>query len=241
MFTSILVKYCASALLGFIGSYIVRFYHVTVPIKKLWNIKDPNDLIICTACSTNTDTGEYVRPATGVGQVRALGYALESLGKAYNVQIQNILLSDDQVQKQIEKDFLILGGPKNNIITRRFLDKLRNVSLVADQEGGAISWLVPGEEKTFEGEKAGKTIVKDYGLIVRAKNPFSSAKNPTTICLFCGCHTYGTIAASKYFTQIYAKEMNFISKKSDNIAFLVECDVVDGFPVAINLLNQHEF
>lgn len=82
------------------------------PVKKLWRISHPQELIICTATSTKTNTGKYLRPATGIGQVRALGHAVESLSKAYNIKIDNILFSDDQVQKKIEKDIIILGGPK---------------------------------------------------------------------------------------------------------------------------------
>ena len=82
-------------------SKLLRLLKDIRPVKKLWKIKDFKKLIIVASnFLTKTDTGEYFRPATGIGQVRALGYSIESLSKAYDVRIQNILLSDDHVQKQ---------------------------------------------------------------------------------------------------------------------------------------------
>ena len=244
MGTDLLINLLASFIwfvIGYAFYHFSRFQRVIKPTTRLWNIKDYKNLIICAATSTKTDTGHYVRPATGIGQLRALGYAVESLSKAYDLKIQNILLSDDQVQKQIEKDIIILGGPKNNIIARLFLDKLRTIKEVADQDGNTIKWILPNEEKEFNGSRKNKEVVKDYGLIIRTKNPFTSAQNRTSVCLFTGCHTYGTIAAAKYFTNFYIKKAGIFSKLKENIFLLVECDVVDGFPVAIKLIKEHEF
>ena len=84
-------------------------------------------------------------------------------------------------------------------------------------------------------------VVKDYGLIIRGKNQFCNKSEKSTFCLFTGCHTYGTIAAAKYFTEEYIKEITIFTKKKDNIIFLVECDIIDGFPVAIQIIKRYEF
>lgn len=228
-------------IIGYVFSRLLRFFNEIRPVKKLWAIKDPKNLIIVASTSTRTDTGEYERPATGIGQLRALGYTVESLSKAYDVRIKNILLSDDQVQKQIEKDVIILGGPKNNIIAKMYLNKILEQHLIANQTIKNIVWHGENGIKEYCGVKTDRKVVKDYGLIVRTKNPFSSESRKSSICIFTGCHTFGTIAAAKYFTNYYIKEIKPFSKIKNNLFLLVECDVIDGFPVAIKLIERNEF
>jgi hypothetical protein len=66
--------------LGALLAYIVFYFQVRHPRRRLWHLHDPGDLVICAANSTTTDTGVYQRPATGIGQVRAIALAIESLG-----------------------------------------------------------------------------------------------------------------------------------------------------------------
>lgn len=244
MITDFIVNIIASFaffLLGNITFYFYRLFSVIEPIKRLWNISDSKSLIICAATSTKTDTGKYVRPATGIGQVRALGYSIESLSKAYNVKIQNILFSDDQVQKQIENDIIILGGPKNNDIARLFLDKLKDIRTVVYQENNTIYWNVRNEEREFNAIEKNQKVIKDYGLIIRGINQFSNQPKKSSFCLFTGCHTYGTIAAAKYFTEEYVRKFSWFSKNKENLILLVECDIIDGFPVGIQIIKEYEF
>lgn len=244
MIDNLLINIAASLFIfigGSISSYLYRLWKNTKPVKKLWKIHDPQNLIICAATSVNTDTGKYKRPATGIGQLRALGYTVESLSKAYDVHIHNILLSTDQVQRQIEKDIIILGGPKNNEITRMFLNKLPLSKNVVTQIENTIHWKVQYEENEFNASEENQKVTKDYGLILRGKNPFACTATPTTFCLFTGCHTYGTIAAAKYFTEEYVKQYKGFSNGPQNIAILVECDIMDGFPVGVSKIKEYEF
>ena len=218
-------------ILGTLFIYLSKLVVTIRPTKKLWNIKSPQNLIICAATSTKTDTGEYYRPATGIGQLRALAYCIESLSKVYDLKIQNILLSVDQIQKQIENDVIILGGPKNNEITKLFLNKISAMKLI-NQDGSIIKWMVNDRHEEYQGKTSNNDVIKDYGLIVRMKNPFDTQKR-STICLFSGSHTYGTIAAAKYFSYEYIKKMKFYKRKYENIVMVVECDVINGYPVIL--------
>lgn len=226
-------------LIGSLFLYFLKLIVIIKPIKRLWNIKSPKNLIICAATSTETDTGKYTRPATGIGQLRALAYCVESLSKAYDIQIRNILLSVDQIQDQIENDIILLGGPKNNEKTKLFLDKISSMKIV-DQDKNTIKWMANDIYVEYEGQAIDNIVKKDYGLIVRMKNPFDS-KEKSTICLFSGSHTYGTIAAAKYFSSYYIKQMKFFNRENKNIAMIVGCDVQDGYPVNIKLEKKYEF
>jgi len=244
MITDFFVALIASVaffILGNITYYFYRKFKIIKPIEKLWKISDPKNLIICAATSTKTDTGKYLRPATGIGQIRALGYSIESLSKAYDIRIQNILLSEDQVQKQITNDIIILGGPKNNIIAQLFLDKFFQIKEIVEQKGNTIYWKIRNEEKEFNAIEVDQKVIKDYGLIIRGQNQFSNSFKRTSFCLFTGCHTYGTIAAAKYFTEDYVSTLTLFSKSKNNIVLLVECDIVDGFPVGVQIIKKYEF
>ncbi len=64
----------------------------------------------------------------------------------------------------------------------------------------------------YEGHAINRNVVMDYGLIVRASNPFTSRDR--TAILFAGSHTYGTIAAAKFFTEDLHK---YLRKLTSNI------------------------
>lgn len=226
-------------ILGIISVKLSNFYLLENPIKRLWKIKDHKKLIICASTSTKTDTGEYYRPATGIGQLRSLGQIVESLGKAYDIKIQNILLSIDQIQSQIESDIILLGGPKNNEITKLFLDKIEPLKIVY-QENSTIYWKNNEIDIEYSGIIKDKKVVKDYGIAIRMRNPFDSRKQ-TYISLFSGCHTYGTIASAQYFTEHFVKKTKGIKRVKENVFILVECDVIDGFPIDIKIKELYEF
>ena len=122
-----------------------------------------------------------------------------------------------------------------------FLEKIYEINNIATQNVNTIKWFENGEEKEYNGVKKDKKVVKDYGLIIKTRNPFSSEKDKTSICLFTGCHTYGTIAAAKYYTNYHIKTIKTFSKEIENLFLLVECDVLDGFPVGIKLIKSYEF
>lgn len=242
MFENILLNIISSiifVLLGFLINRISTIYFVIKPTKRLWRIKNSKELLLCIATSTQIDTGEYYKPATGIGQVRAIGVVIESLSKAYSIKIRNILLSIDQVQNQIEKDIIIFGGPKNNSISKLLLEKIRHLNIVTQDES-SIDWLLQHPKQSFSGISVKNIVTKDFGLAIRMKNPFDT-RGQTYITLFSGCHTYGIIAVSQYFTKYLKNEYKGLKKSVDNIFLIVACDVIDGFPVGIKLVKKHEF
>src|ERR1700758_1524059 len=108
---SILVSMLSNAIwlpIGVLLTYVEFWIQVRLPGRKLWQLKDPTHLVVCAANSTTTNTGVYQRPATGVGQLRALVLATRSLNRTYRSQIdiQNILLSNEPLQERIEHDLL---------------------------------------------------------------------------------------------------------------------------------------
>ena len=223
------------ASLGAAGIWLMRFLGNVKPTQRLWRLKDSSKMIICAATSTRTHTGDYIRPATGIGQLRALIYVVRSLKKGYRViHSNNVLLSDDSLEARIENDIILLGGPKNNEITRIFLDKFQSQSIV-EQCMSVIIWR-PGindEERHFEPVSKDGEITRDFGFFLRADNPYSS--DGTQVCLLSGGHTYGTIAAARYFTESTVNKRHLLKSIGPVVAGVVSCDVINGYPVNLKL------
>lgn len=213
---------------GAISAY--RFFFQVLPTKRLWQLRDPSKAVICISTSSVVDTGKYNRPTVGIGQVRGLTIISSSLSRSYNIQVKNILLSEDQVLDRIENDVILVGGPEHNRLTRRFLDRLSGSGLaIADQVDNVIYWKKTPEEEVFTPVTIDQRVERDYGLIIRMANPFASSD--TTVCLFSGTHTYGTIAAARFFTETLQREQIGIKPPRRNLAIVISCDVVDGWPV----------
>lgn len=227
-------------LFGVTGLWMSKKIVIVMPLKKIWRIRSPKELVICIATSTKTDTGEYFRPATGVGQARSLAIVYASLSKAYkNIQVKNILLSIDPIQNQIEHDLILLGGPKNNDFSRILLKKIEQLKIV-NQNESTIYWLHNNSQDSYIGTTNDKRVTTDYGLIIRMENPFVTHSAKPSIILLSGSHTYGTIAAAKYFTENLVKEHLLLSSTKKNLFIIVECDVFDGYPVGIKEIKRHE-
>ncbi len=233
--------------IGVLLAYLGFWIQVRFPNRTLWQLKDPSHLVVCAANSTTTNTGAYHRPATGVGQLRALVLATRSLTRAYRRQldIQNILLSNEPLQERIENDLLILGGSQNNEVAAKFLDLLngeqpaRIIGRMMIWRTNYVSnrWVDQGALE-YEGHAINRKVVMDYGLIIRSYNPFTS-RNRTAV-LFAGSHTYGTIAAAKFFTEDLHKHLRKLTRNGrKNLVVLVSSHIVNGYPTKMNIERSY--
>ena len=235
--------------IGALLAYTGFFIQVRLPNRKLWRLKDPSRLVVCAAASTATNTGAYRRPATGIGQLRALAVATHSLYRAYHkqVDIQNILLSNEQLHDHFERDMLLLGGPKNNRVAAKFLELLHdeqparvidNLILWSTNRVGG-QWVDQGAIE-YEGHTLNRKVVLDYGLIVRAYNPFTTRNR--TIVLFSGSHTYGTVAAAKFFTEEIQKHLRKLTRdRRKNFVVLISSHIVDGYPTKMKVERSYSW
>lgn len=233
--------------IGVLLTYLWFLVRVQLPKKKLWQVKDPSNLVVCAATSTTTNTGVYHRPATGIGQVRALTLATRSLNQAYSKQlnIQNILLSVEPLQERIEHDLLILGGPKNNQIAAQFLHMIAEEQPVIVIDSMIIwrvnrsghQWIDQGAIE-YEGTAVNRKIVLDYGLIVHAKSPFTSRDR--TVVLFFGSHTFGVVAAAKFFTDdMHKYRRKLLRNGRKNFVVLVSAHIIDGYPTKMKVERSY--
>ena len=211
IYNSVLINLLSNLIwlpVGVPGTAVVYFISVRLPHRRLWRIADPASLTICASNSTSTNTGVYSRPSTGIGQVRALALTLNSLHSAYHkkIDMKHILLSTDHVQDRMENNLLILGGPKTNRVAAALMNAIQDEQPVV-QVKTVIYWRVRQRNGQwvddgvleYDGHAVNRKITQDYGLIVRMQSPFTSRSR--TVIFFSGSHTYGTVAAAKYFTE----------------------------------------
>jgi len=230
------------AVIVFILISFQKLFFTIIPNRRLWNIKNIQNVSVVASASMEEDTGQYIRKATGVGQLRALAAVINSLNLAYkNMNINDILLSSEHLGTRIEEDLILLGGPKNNKVTRKCMDRLLEIRKVIDQERDIITWYpqtenkIPSEPKMYQAITKDKKVIQDYGVIIRVQNPFSITGSQ--LCIFSGGHTHGTIAAAQYFTQSLKKNI-FRKNIPPNYICLVKCDIIDDEPCNIQLVNQ---
>lgn len=222
-------------------AWLAYFIGVRLPHRRIWRLADPSRLTVCASNSTNTNTGVYARPSTGIGQVRALALAINSLHAAYRkkMDIRHILLSTDHMQDRMENDLLILGGPKTNRVAAELFQAIQQeepaymikntIYWRVKQRGG--QWVDDGILE-YEGHAVSRKITQDYGLIIRMRSPFTAKAR--TVILFSGSHTYGTVVAAKYFTE--SKDIRrLLKKKQQNLVALVSAQIIDGYPTKLRL------
>lgn len=184
-------------------------------------METPSEVSICLSVSPPVDTGAYLRPATGIGQAKALAIIAPSLVRAWrSIDIQNIFFSDDLPGHNYEADLILIGGPKTNAVTARALEEL-GMSLGVTQKDSQIIT----DKQIFEGHTSSKSsesniVQTDYGLIVRAQNPFRKSRR---LIILSGSHTYGTVGAARFIV-----EDKSMIKNANEVAVIVETRVERG-------------
>jgi hypothetical protein len=214
--------------------------------RRIWSLDDPSKLVIFVAEDSrelvSKGEAQYVRPSTGVGQVRALAAIAPSLRTAYReVDFGKVLMSSERIGRDLRSDLITLGGAKNNLVTREIMNALSTryvLPVPTPQEG--LSWITRegGRPKLYEAEGGPEDgdlsrddrIVRDYGVIVKAPNPW----NPkASVIVLYGASTHGTAAAARYFVtrKPTSQPMHFTA--------LVTVDVTSGYNGEPALLGLH--
>jgi hypothetical protein len=138
---------------------------------------------------------------------------------------------------------LCVGGPdtgptileawKRARTSFEWVDPERHDLRIRDKNNPSIKPYEPGYGLNWAGHTE---VVRDYGLIVRAPNPFAQKGDNDWILLFAGCFGYGTLAAVKY-----AVTEDFVTQELVHKGHPVECllsvDVVGGAPQRSELLD----
>jgi hypothetical protein len=170
------------------------------------------------------------------------------------------MMGDDLSGRPLRRSLIVLGGPDANKVNLRCLKRMHlsyKPAILksgddANEPAARSTWELPtliyvgsaedGKTGVFEpsleeGEK-GKEVTRDYGVIIRAHNPFDSwsfkpfdPNRGKRMVIIYGCYGYGTLAAVLYSQT---KEfLELVKNDDDDIECIVECQIIMGTPQAI--------
>jgi len=158
--------------------------------------------------------GRYKAPASD-------GYCAIDLGMFLGQFVNDATIPyyklDTQVRKEdLEKNVILIGGPKTNIIADKINKKL---PIYFDYSEEFLEWNIVSS--------LSKTVYREaqIGFIARIPNPFSEGKE---ILIFSGKGFRGTRAAVLAFIKHLKKVMKGNSVKSDTVAKVVQGIDIDS-------------
>jgi hypothetical protein len=148
------------------------------------------------------------------------------------------IASGDQATDDFRRNTLILvGGPARNAVTR---DAMRRLPLTHHfiKPGTTIHDAQTGKTYSYNRTLLGRTDGTDYGLLVKARNPFNSR---ASILIIAGSSGYGSWAGTRLITEPSALDETAAS--GDSFECIFATDVLGRNPQAtealvIRKLNQ---
>jgi hypothetical protein len=206
----------AWAILAWIAARLYIRARVRHRARELWPFHDFENFAIIVARTEDVETGKYKRPQPGLGELRALALLAPSLDKASKKTDFQDVKTANELGTGFTGDLIVLGGPKNNDLTRRILDHLP-AELKLKQQGSSILW---GAD-SYEGMTDGDVVSDDYGLIIRMNSPFASHRS---VVVLSGSHTYGVIAAAAWYAAS-ERDRKSLPRSGHSFAALVRSDV----------------
>ncbi len=246
----ILVSLAVEGLTG----YGLTWFRESRPATKLWRIHDPKSVVVVASTAGELLGGNNVlKPTTGVGQVRAVGWITQSLSKAYKeFDLDHVRLSDESIGHVADRDLVLIGGRRTNSLTRQVREMLEKnwegiprIEIVRDSGvdkaevrapigPSHASYRVfrpsyesgPGDDETNE-------VVVDIGVIFRAPNPLNESN---TVVILAGTHSEGTEGAAKYFVSELGSD--HLLRDAEAFCCVIEVGVVAGTPKPTRVLYQ---
>jgi hypothetical protein len=95
---------------------------------------------------------------------------------------------------ELEKNLIAVGGPDVNPLTMSLLDRLPVKLVIAKDSHGhnVVRDLVHDQDYAPRSDREA-SVVRDYGIVVRAANPYDRSKS---VLILAGAHGFGSLAAA---------------------------------------------
>jgi len=224
-----------STILGYLIAKAVRYLKELRPLRKTWQFKEAEQIYVFIASPGEIDTGVYKKKITTLGHIYGFAYILNSIKKGYpHLEINHLYFTLDPKTDNFSSELLgstaiCLGGHKHNWVTKLFLEEI-HPPVVFDENDNLINLL---DKIVYKPKIKDGAILEDYGIIIKALNP-NNRRNK--VFIFAGCHTYGVIAATKFFYENLPK-MDII--KHDQFEVIVSGKVIGSHVYQLSKIAQH--
>jgi hypothetical protein len=184
-----------TAALGYAGPYLRTRYRYR-RTTKLWKpvATDRALAVLGSHELPDVEPGSLV----GFGDVRALD-DLRAFFKDARLPMFDLSYDKAVTGQQRERNLVLIGGPKPNRLVDAVLTTCK-VQLVFDEPSPYVFALRDRtNDASFIPLRSNGKVTTDYGIVVSAPNPFTTAKQCRVI-IFAGCYGYGTWAAARLAT-----------------------------------------
>jgi|GEM_PF-2259772 len=162
---------------------------------------------------------------------RILGYISALGGKDCEV-----VAAHNYPGNRLDRNLILIGGPDANILTKEIIEKLPLNFQIGVPDTHVISIIDNNNNEYFNPTiNPDDTVVKDHGVVIRARNPFNTK---TRIFVVAGSFGQGTLAASLFMCE---QDLIRCEKFSSYEFFesIVVSDVVDNWPQEPNLIRVY--
>jgi len=224
-----------STILGYLIAKVVQYLRESRPLQKTWQFKEDEQIYVFIASPGEIDTGVYKKKITTLGNIYGFAYVLNSIKRGYTtLEINHLYFTRDPKTDNFSPELLgstaiCLGGPKHNWVSKLFLEEI-HPPVVFDENDNLVD--LPNK-RTYKPKIENGTILEDYGIIIKAGNP-NNRRNK--VFIFAGCHTYGVIAAAKFF---YEKLPKMKITKYDQFEVIVSGKIIGSHVYQLNKIGHH--
>ncbi len=234
MINEILIAVISSLISSIIIYVATVFYKIRIPSLLhilLWR-KFEREITVCITeiqnpYDTFKESAERGFSLVPFGEVVAIKELSKFLNYNYNLKLNPISIQNEsEFSFYSDKDLVIVGGPRNNFVSRKILEKLDTVLKYqfsrirnndkGDEENPIFKSLISYKERTLVCEKPEEI---DYGVVIYCKNPYNVKHH---ILLMGGLSQCSTLATAKWIQKIPTMKM---------IKYLTLCD---GFEAVIS-------
>ncbi|MVT11398.1 nucleotide-binding protein [Chitinophaga tropicalis] len=197
-----------SATTSFWKSYMGNNYHIVIGRFQEFQNFEPTGFLA-------------VGDARGLSDICAY---LESIGS----KVPQIEYADKMNGDFLGNDLIIIGGPDANELCKATISRLNLTIKFGNPEKYEVSFRNNETGDRFVPKIINNKVQKDFGVIIKAPNPFNPKRN--AVLLF-GAFGYGTWAAIKYATSLDFLENKIVSEQY--FECIVETEVVKDTPQAL--------
>jgi hypothetical protein len=194
----------ALAVGSFLGLTGIGLWRSTLLVSRRnrllrFRVNEPLDMVLSTTrVEEFAEPIRHERALTSIGHVESVTRFSEAVGAIKRRSHIKVHVSR-HVDRPLDHDLVLIGGPVTNDVSRLFIDNLNR----AYPELGLEFWFSPDGvrvrlgEFVCDGEETGSDdFFTDWGLIVGWINPFATRRRRAFLCA--GITPQGTAAAAAY-------------------------------------------
>jgi hypothetical protein len=183
-------------------------------LQKIWQLGADDKVAFFLSNAGEMAQPEYIKQVVSVGQVQAFADIVSSLKKAYpkldlpevNVAIDR--RKDNFSREVLEATGICLGGPVRNWVSDEHLQEIAS-RVWFENHVLVYRKTKSGRENRRQAGHKDNAIVADYGIIVKLRNRYNKNKRAFILA---GCHSFGTVAAARFFCEKLPEEKEIISR-----------------------------